>query len=113
MALLFRRFARAVVMLLMAGIYSLLPFGAILAFALYAYVSSASLAGVSFVLEQFTHAADAAIDWTGRALASTAWKLPDRAIIDDALFSLSAGLALLALAVNWLTMRRKKDQPAR
>lgn len=106
LALITGRFARALVMFLMAAIYALLPFGAILAFALYTYVSPASLAGVSFVLEQFTNFVDGLINAAGYALASTAWQMPDRNTINDALFGLSAGLALLALGANWLDSRR-------
>lgn len=101
------RLGRAFVMLLAGAIYALLPFAAILAFAVYAYVSPASLTGVSFVLEQFTNVVDAAIDAAGRALVSTSWQMPDRAIVDDALLGLSGALALLALLANWLTMRRR------
>lgn len=109
LSLITARFGRAIVMFLMAAIYALLPFGAILAFAVYTYVSPASLLGVSFMLEQFTDFVDGLINGVGRALAATAWQMPSRDLINDVLFGLSAGLALLALVANWLDMRRKGD----
>jgi hypothetical protein len=102
------RLGRAIVMLVGGVIHALLPFAVILAFALYAYVSPVSLHGVSFVLEQFSDAVQAAINAAGQALASTSWEMPSRAIIDDALLSMSAGLAVVALIANWITMRRRE-----
>jgi hypothetical protein len=107
MGLAFRRFGRAFVMLIAGSIYALLPFAAVLAFALYAYIGAVPLTGVSFVLEQFTHTVDAAINAAGLAVAHTAWEMPSRATIDDALLGLSGGLAVLALVANWLTMRKR------
>ena len=101
------RFGRAIVMLFAGTVYALLPFAAILAFALYTYVSSASLTGVSFVLEHFTDAVHAGVDAIGRGVANANWQMPDRAVIDDALLSLSGAFALAALVANWLTARRR------
>jgi hypothetical protein len=106
MALVFGRIGRAIVMLLVGTIYSLLPFAAVLAFALYAYIGAVPLAGVSFVLEGFSNAVDAGINAAGAAVAQTAWQMPARELINDAMLALSGGLAVLALAANWLTMRR-------
>ena len=103
------RVGRAIVMVFAGTIYALLPFAAILALAVYAYVSPVPLSGVSFVLEQFENVQQAAIDAVGRALPSTDWRMPERAMIDNALLVLSGGFALLALAANWLTARRSLD----
>jgi hypothetical protein len=108
MALAFARVGRAIVMLLVGTIYSLLPFAAVLAFALYSYIGAVPLTGVSFVLEQFANAVDAAINAIGVAVAQTAWQMPARELINDAMLALSGGLALVALVANWLTMRRRK-----
>ena len=110
MALAFGRIGRAIVMLLVGTIYSLLPFAAILAFALYAYIGAVPLTGVSFVLEQFSNAVDAAINAVGVAVAQTAWQMPARELINDVMLALSGGLAIVALAANWLTMRRREAE---
>jgi hypothetical protein len=109
MAILFRRFGRAIVMLIVGVIYTLLPFAAILAFALYAYIGAVPLLGVSFVVEEFTNAVDAGINAAGVWIANTTWQMPPREIIQDTLLGLSGGLALLALIANWVTMRSSHD----
>jgi hypothetical protein len=106
MALVFGRIGRAIVMLLVGTIYALLPFAAVLAFALYAYIGAVPLTGESFVLEQFTDAVDAIINATGDAIAHTTWQMPARELITDVMLAISGGLAVLALAANWLTMRK-------
>jgi hypothetical protein len=109
MAILFRRFGRALIMLIVGVIYTLLPFAAVLAFALYAYIGAVPLTGVSFVLEQFTNAVDAGINAAGIAVAQTDWPMPPRELINDVMLALSGGLALVALVANWLTMRSSHD----
>lgn len=107
MATVFGRIVRAVVMLIVGVIYALLPFAAVLAFALYSYIGAVPLTGVSFVLEEFGAAVDAAVNAAGHAIAHTAWQMPPREVINDTMLALSGGLALLALVANWLSMRRR------
>jgi hypothetical protein len=107
MAIVFGRIGRAIVMLIVGVIYSLLPFAAVLAFALYSYIGAVPLTGVSFVLEEFSAAVDAGINAAGHAIAQTAWTMPPRETINDVMLGLSGGLALLAVVANWLTMRKR------
>lgn len=107
MALVFGRIGRAIVMLLMGIIYALLPFAAILGFALYAYIGAVPLVGESFVLTQFDSGVDALIDAIGKGVAQTSWQMPPREVINTTTLAVSGGLALIALVANWMSMRRR------
>lgn len=105
MALVFGRIGRALTMLVTGIIYALLPFAAIFAFALYAYIGAVPLVGEPFVLKQFDSGVDALIDAVGHAVAHTSWQMPPREVINSTTLAVSGGLAVLALVANWLSMR--------